>query len=167
MILILQLVRQPIHISHPTSFSCLLLYNKPIPNLVAEKSTFIIPQNIVDPLDSATFIWHQQKIFICLHKADVWSGPKSKRRLYPHINIQISEYEVTYLTLLEKDMTTHSSILAWRIPCTEEPRVHELMGSQSQTWLSGFHFILHWVYIRQSLYSDILKLTFCLAFSII
>ena len=23
--------------------------------------------------------------------------------------------------LLEKEMATHSSILAWRIPCTEEP----------------------------------------------
>ena len=32
---------------------------------------------------------------------------------------------------LEKGMTTHSSILAWRIPWTEEPG--ESMGLQSQT----------------------------------
>ena len=37
---------------------------------------------------------------------------------------------------LEKEMATHSSILAWRIPQTEEPGGLESMGSQSQTPLS-------------------------------
>ena len=32
---------------------------------------------------------------------------------------------------LEKEMTTHSSILAWRIPWTEEP-VHGVTKSQAQ-----------------------------------
>ena len=32
--------------------------------------------------------------------------------------------------LLEKGMSTHSSILAWRIPYTEEPSWLESMGSQ-------------------------------------
>ena len=32
--------------------------------------------------------------------------------------------------LLEKGMTTHSSILAWRIPRTEEPGRLQSMGSQ-------------------------------------
>ena len=31
---------------------------------------------------------------------------------------------------LEKEMTTHSSILAWRIPWTEEPGGLRSMGSQ-------------------------------------
>ena len=31
---------------------------------------------------------------------------------------------------LEKDMATHSSILAWRIPLTEEPGKLQSMGSQ-------------------------------------
>ena len=35
--------------------------------------------------------------------------------------------------LLEKEMAAHSSILAWRIPRTEEPSRLQLMGSQSQT----------------------------------
>ena len=35
--------------------------------------------------------------------------------------------------LLEKEMATHSSILAWRIPWTEEPGGLEFTGSQSQT----------------------------------
>ena len=33
-------------------------------------------------------------------------------------------------------MATHSSILAWRIPRTEEPGGLQSMGSQSQTRLS-------------------------------
>ena len=35
---------------------------------------------------------------------------------------------------LEEGMTTYSSILAWRIPWTEEPRGLQSMGSQSQTY---------------------------------
>ena len=34
---------------------------------------------------------------------------------------------------LEKEMATHSSILAWRIPWTEEPGGLQSRGSQSQT----------------------------------
>ena len=34
---------------------------------------------------------------------------------------------------LEKEMATHSSILAWRIPWTEEPGGLQSMGSQSWT----------------------------------
>ena len=38
---------------------------------------------------------------------------------------------------LEKEMTTHSGTLAWRIPWTEEPNVLQSMGLQSQAQLSG------------------------------
>ena len=34
---------------------------------------------------------------------------------------------------LQKGMATHSSILAWRIPWTEEPGRLQSMGSKSQT----------------------------------
>ena len=34
---------------------------------------------------------------------------------------------------LEKEMATHSSILAWKIPWTEKPGSLQSMGSQSQT----------------------------------
>ena len=37
---------------------------------------------------------------------------------------------------LEKKTVTHSSILAWKIPWTEEPGGLQSMGSQSQTQLS-------------------------------
>ena len=39
---------------------------------------------------------------------------------------------------LEKEMATHFSILAWRIPWTEEPGRLQSMGSQSWTRLSDF-----------------------------
>ena len=38
---------------------------------------------------------------------------------------------------LEKGMATHSSILAWRIPWTEEPGGLRPTGSQSQKKLKG------------------------------
>ena len=43
--------------------------------------------------------------------------------------------------LLEKEMATHSSILAWKIPWTAEPGRLQSMGSQSRrTQLSDFTF---------------------------
>ena len=44
---------------------------------------------------------------------------------------------------LEEGTATHSSILAWRVPWTEEPGGLQPMGSQSQTRLSDFHFHIH------------------------
>ena len=44
--------------------------------------------------------------------------------------------------LLEKEMATHSSILAWKIPWTEETGRLQSMGSQSWTRLSDFTFFL-------------------------
>ena len=39
---------------------------------------------------------------------------------------------------LEKEMATHSSIIAWRIPWTEEPgRLQSMESQKSQTWLSN------------------------------
>ena len=42
--------------------------------------------------------------------------------------------------LLEKEMATHSSILAWKIPWTEEPGSYSLWGRKSRTRLSDFSF---------------------------
>ena len=43
---------------------------------------------------------------------------------------------------LEKEMATHSSILACKIPWMEEPGRLQSMGSQSRTQLSDFTFLL-------------------------
>ena len=44
--------------------------------------------------------------------------------------------------LLEKKMVTHSSIIAWKIPWTEEPGGLQSVESQSQTQLFDSHFSL-------------------------
>ena len=43
---------------------------------------------------------------------------------------------------LEKEMATHSNILTWRIPCTEEPGQLQSMGSQRvrHNCAPNFHF---------------------------
>jgi len=40
---------------------------------------------------------------------------------------------------LEKEMATHSSVLAWRIPWTEEPGRLQMMGSQRVICLSNLN----------------------------
>ena len=42
--------------------------------------------------------------------------------------------------LLEKEMATHSSILAWKIPWTEEPGGPQSMGSQESDTTDRLHF---------------------------
>ena len=49
---------------------------------------------------------------------------------------RLSDFTFTFLfDALEKEMATHSSVLAWRIPGKEEPGVLPSMGSQSQIGL--------------------------------
>ena len=55
---------------------------------------------------------------------------------------------------LEKEMATHSSILAWRIPYTEEPGTLQCMGSQSLTRLSTHAGTLHLGTNLLNLFSD-------------
>ena len=45
---------------------------------------------------------------------------------------------------LEKEMATHSSILAWKIPWTEEPSKLQSMGSQrvGHDWATSLHWML-------------------------
>jgi len=44
---------------------------------------------------------------------------------------------------LEEEIATHSSILAWKVPWTEEPGGLGSMGLQSQTPLSTDTFLTH------------------------
>ena len=65
------------------------------------------------------------------------------------VNSLPAEQETQVLSLsqedpLEKKMATHSSILVWRIPWSEEPGRLQSMGLQSQTRLSNFtHSLTH------------------------
>ena len=74
-------------------------------------------------------------------KAAVHEVVKSRTRL--------SDFPFTlHFHALEKEMATHSSVLAWRIPCMEEPGGLQSMGSlrvgdNLATSLSVFTF-MHW-----------------------
>ena len=58
----------------------------------------------------------------------------------------VSSFEEDIAVYLEKEMATHSSNLAWRIPWTEEPGRLQSMGLQSQAWLSNCHALILAVY---------------------
>ena len=47
---------------------------------------------------------------------------------------------------LEEEMATHSSILAWKAPWTEEPGGLQSMGSQSQTRVNDYTTFLYQIY---------------------
>ena len=53
---------------------------------------------------------------------------------------------------LEKEMATHPSTLAWKIPWTEEPGRLQSVGSQSRTRLSNFTFTFQWIFRADFLY---------------
>ena len=59
--------------------------------------------------------------------------------------------------LLEKEMATHSSILAWRIPRTEEPGRLQSMGSQrvGHDWATSLTHSLTHIYVHIHVYMDI------------
>ena len=46
-----------------------------------------------------------------------------------HCYLGVAEESVSYMPALEKEMATHSSVLAWRIPGTGEPGGLPSMGS--------------------------------------
>ena len=71
------------------------------------------------------------------------------------IQVQSLGWEV----LLEKEMATHSSILAWKIPWTEKPGRLQSMGSQSRTQLRDFtHSLTHAISMME--HSSTLQLKF-------
>ena len=52
---------------------------------------------------------------------------------------------------LEEKMATHSSILAWRIPWTEEAGGLQSMGSLSRTRLSNFTLTFHFCALEKEM----------------
>ena len=77
--------------------------------------------------------------------------------------IRLSDFTFTfYFHALEKEIATHSSVLAWRIPGTGEPGGAAIYGfAQSQTQLkrlssSSSHFLLQGIFLTQELNLDLL-----------
>ena len=55
--------------------------------------------------------------------------------VYMYVHVCMCMYVYMYMYVLEKEMATHSSILTWEIPWTEEPGGIQSMELQSQTRL--------------------------------
>ena len=75
--------------------------------------------------------WTQGDSGICPH--GVLSGDQSMVTHMVKILPAVQETHVRYLGWEDtrgQGMTTHSSILAWRIPCIEEPEGLQSVGSQ-------------------------------------
>jgi len=62
-------------------------------------------------------------------------GQRSLEGCSPWGHWRLGTSERLHFHALEKEMVTHSSVLAWRIPGTGEPGGLPSMGSQSRTWL--------------------------------
>ena len=62
---------------------------------------------------------------------------------------------------LEKGMATHSGILAWRIPWTEEPSGLQSMGSQRVDTTERLHFALKELRFRSLLQNTSLSFGYC------
>ena len=83
----------------------------------------------------ASILWHSAFFMVHLpHLRDGFPGGlDGKASAY---NAETRVRSLGREDLLEKEMATHSSTLAWKIPCTEESGKLQSMGSQSQTRLS-------------------------------
>ena len=57
-------------------------------------------------------------------------GLKLKLQSFGHLMRRADSLEKILMLMLEKEMATHSSILAWRIPWTKQPGRLQSMGSQ-------------------------------------
>ena len=53
---------------------------------------------------------------------------------------------------LEKEMETHSSILAWKIPWTESGGLYSMGVTKSWTQLSNFHFHFLFMLLLEHIY---------------
>ena len=84
-------------------------------------------------MEMLSLSYYIRKMDTKLHviKSDLWAALVSQRLKKKKILMQ--ETQVRFLGQedpLEKEMATHSSIFAWRIPWTEEPGRLQSMGSQ-------------------------------------
>ena len=90
------------------------------------------------PSKGSTHIWqgsHARISTCCL-----WNKYPSMTQVAGSNDLGFNETALChyFTTFLEKEMATHSSILAWRIPWAEEPGRLQSTGSQSQTRLSDW-----------------------------
>ena len=79
------------------------------------------------------------RVFLTGHRVSVefWASQVVQEQRIQLPMLEMQEIQILGLKRSPgEEMASHSSILAWKIPWREEPGGLELMGSQSQTWLS-------------------------------
>ena len=80
--------------------------------------------------------------------------------LFSNFQIYITVLLIIFTMLLEKGMATHSSVLAWRIPWTEELVGLQSMGSQRvrHNWVTNTHTQCYTLYPHELFYNESLYL---------
>ena len=71
-----------------------------------------------------------------------WTKPMAQRLKHLPTMRETGVWSLGQEDPLEKEMATHSSMLVWRIPWTEEPGGLQSMGSQrvGHDWATSLHF---------------------------
>ena len=84
----------------------------------------------ISSLDIRKYYLILLKILLCIYVVLLWTFlvAQTVRSLPAMQETQVRS--LGWEDLLEKEMATHSSILAWKIPWTEEPVGLQSMGSQ-------------------------------------
>ena len=69
-------------------------------------------------------------------------GHSASKRSQYNVHVPLKLLWETFLVVLEKEMATHSSILAWKIPGMVEPHRLQSMGLQrvGHDWATSLHF---------------------------
>ena len=83
---------------------------------------------------------------VLLYMAYMYMGASLVAQLVKHLPAMRETRVQSLEDPLEKEMATHSSTLAWKIPWMEKPGRLQSMGLQSQTRLSDFTFTFLYVY---------------------
>ena len=100
--------------------------------------------NNIQPWCTPFPVWNQSVVLCSVLTDASWPAYRSLRRQVKWSGIRISLrifhslLQSSTLFILEEEMAIHSSILAWKIPWTEEPGGLRSMGLQRRTQLSGW-----------------------------
>ena len=99
---------------------------------------FCMPLMVVMEMQDSALIKNHQVVSACFKvwAAQVYHDPRISRWYGSRLFLPMQETQETWVRslgrkdLLEKEVTIHSSILAWRIPWREKPGGLQFMGSQ-------------------------------------
>ena len=104
---------------------------------------------------------------------DFPGGARSKEPTANAGDISAFDWSLGQEDPLEEGMATHSSILAWRIPWTEDPGGLQSIGLKSQTWLKllSMHICMNSklllnAFLSSSIRRELIDSIFCIIFFI-